>query len=275
VAAALVALFPRFVFLSPFVTNDNLVTFLGAVLTWCALRFIERPSWGRMAVVGGVFGLLITTKLSVLPVGLLLFALPFAVSPWARRLWLAVTGVLAALLVSSWYLAQNWVLYGDPLARHATENYLIQVGGLGTGLSPYVVKDPLHLVFVDVPNLFATNFWYTSGWNQFHWSKTVGIVIALVVGVVLFGLFGQHIDRRALLLLGIITVLSLACVWFVAFQTATYQPRYALVGLAAMAILVALALQRWPLWMRWLLPAAGFIGCLVATRLDVLDVHWT
>ena len=51
--------------------------------------------------------------------------------------------------------------------------YLLQLGGLGTFNVPYVVKDPLHFVLLDVPRRLLTYFWYTSGWNQFHWSLSV------------------------------------------------------------------------------------------------------
>jgi len=74
----------------------------------------------------------------------------------------------------------------------------------------------------------------------------------------------------ALVTLGAIAVLSLLSVWLVAFQTKTFEARYALVGLTAMASLVALALERWPLAVRWLLPAAGCAGTLVAICHDVL-----
>jgi peptidoglycan/LPS O-acetylase OafA/YrhL len=120
-----------------------------------------------------------------------------------------------------------------------------------------------------------SSFWYMSGWTQFHWSLTVGIAITCVVGVVLLGLMGRSIERWVLITFGAISVLALSCVWFVAFQTVTYEPRYALVGLGAMAVLVALALERWRLPIRWLLPCAGLIGCLVAIHQDVLGVHWT
>jgi 4-amino-4-deoxy-L-arabinose transferase-like glycosyltransferase len=276
VAAAVVAFMPRFVFLSPFVTNDNLVTLLGAVLTWCALSFVRRRSWRWMAATGAVFGLLITTKLSVLPLGLILPLLALAAPSWRRRAWLFACGALSALAASSWYWIQNWVRYGDPLARHATTTYLLQIGGLGTYLGePYVVRDPITFVLYYVPRKMFSYFWYASGWNQFSWSLSVGIAITCVVGVALLGLIRRSIEKWVLITLGAISVLAFSCVWFVAFQTSTYQTRYALVGLGAMAVLVALALERWRLPIRWLLPCAGLIGSLVAFHQDVLGVHWT
>jgi dolichyl-phosphate-mannose--protein O-mannosyl transferase len=49
VGASIVAFLPRFVFLSAFVTNDNLVDLLGAVLVLVAVRFTRRPTGWRMA----------------------------------------------------------------------------------------------------------------------------------------------------------------------------------------------------------------------------------
>lgn len=279
IAASLVAFFPGFLFLSAFVTNDNLVNLLGAILTYCALRFCRGGTTQWMLATGGAFGLLVTTKLSVLPLAPLIPLLAFLAPTWRRRGWLLACGLLSALAVSGWYLIQNWVRYGDPLARHASAIYLTRLNALGWEVwgypIPYVVRNPLHLVFVNVPRIVVTKFWYESDWDVRHWSTTVGLVLTGVVVAVLLGLLHQRLSKRVLVALGVISVLSFSCVWFVAFQTNTYEPRYALVGLVAMITLVSLAVQRWPVPVRWVLPAAGLVGCLVAVQQSVLGVHWT
>jgi 4-amino-4-deoxy-L-arabinose transferase-like glycosyltransferase len=281
IASALVAFLPGFVFLSGFVKNDNLVMFLGAVLTFCALRFSRSTTTRWMIATGAVFGLLLTTKLSTAPVALIVPFLAFiGASSWRRRLSLFAYGSLSALAVSGWYLVQNWVRYGDPDAGHASLAYMTRLGSLGTPIGvPYVIKDPVGLVVFKVPTRIVTNFWYSSGWGQFDWPLAVGFLIALAVVLVLFGLifglFNKDIAPRPLLVLGAISVLSLGCVWFMAFQTPAYGVRFAYVGLVAMAAVLALAVQRWPVVLRWLLPAAGIAGCLVAIHQDVLGVHWT
>lgn len=63
--------------------------------------------------------------------------------------------------------------------------------------------------------------------------------------------------------------------WIVAFQTSTYQARYAYAGLAAIAALAALGVERWRLAMRFIVPAAGLVGTIVAVQQNVLAVHWT
>jgi hypothetical protein len=168
VAAALIAFLPRFVFLAAFVTNDNLVNLLGAILGYFALRFITSPSVWNMAWVGVTFGLLVATKLSALPMGLVIVVLVLLVPTWRRRLSLLTVAGGGAGLTCGWYLIQNSVRYGDPLARTATSRYLALNGGLGTVLEPYSVKDPLSLVFWHVPRTIVDSLWYQSGWNQFH-----------------------------------------------------------------------------------------------------------
>ena len=67
IAAALVAFLPGFLFLSAFVTNDNLVNTLGALLTVVALWSLASPSTTRLIALGAVLGLTVITKLSALP----------------------------------------------------------------------------------------------------------------------------------------------------------------------------------------------------------------
>ena len=168
IAAAVVAFIPRFVFLSAFVTNDNLVIFLGSVLTFCALRFSKSTTTGWMIATGAVYGLLVTTKLSTVPLALLVPFLAFiGSSAWRRRWSLLGYGAVSALVVCGWYLVQNWVRYGDPLARQAALSYDMRIGSLGLPIGvPYVIKDPLDLVLFNVPSRIASNVWYSSGWGN-------------------------------------------------------------------------------------------------------------
>ena len=271
VAASFVAFLPRFVFLSSFVTNDNLVDLLGAALVYFAVRFIKAPNLWRISVVGVV----LTTKLSTLPLALVIVALGCLVPGWKRRTQLVGAGGAAALIVSGWYLIQNTVRYGDPLARHATTQYLIQVAGLGTYFVPYKVGNIAYLIFIEVPNRIERSFWYQSGWGQFSWTQPVNILFWVVLAAALAGLIHRHLKREMLVTLGLIFLLSFACVWAVAFQTSVYQARYAYVGLAAIAGLFALGVERWRLPVRFVLPTMGLIGTLVALQTDVLAIHWT
>jgi hypothetical protein len=275
VGASMVAFLPRFVFLSSFVTNDNLVTLLGAVLTFAALRYTRMPSRWRMATVGAVVGLLLITKLSALPIAVVLVILPFMVSGWKRRTEYLGIGLVSTIGVSGWYFIQNIVRYGDPLARAASARYLAQIGGLGTwpGL-PYKMTDPLSLIFVHVPVKILNSFWYQSGWNQFRWSWPINLMFSLVLLGAVAGLIHRRVDRKAFVTLLAVAVSGFLSVWVVASQTSTYEARYALVGLAAIAALAALGVERWRLPVRFVLPAMGLIGTLVAIQQNVLAVHW-
>jgi hypothetical protein len=277
VGAATLAFLPRFIFLAPFVTNDNLVVLLGSVLTYCAIRFVQQPSTRWMLTTGAVLGLLVTTKLSVLPLLLLIPVLAAFAPSWRQRALQFGWGSLATAAVCSWYLIQNSVRYGDPLARSATTKYLTAIGALGVSIGkPYVVSNPANLVLNLVPKRLVTSFWYSSGWGQFHWSAGVGFLVTFAVLALLVGLIHQHIPVRVLVVLGSIAALSLASVWLLAFQTATaYGARYAYIGIAAIVAIVALSIQRWPVLLRWLLPAACLIGTLLAIHSDVLEIHWT
>jgi 4-amino-4-deoxy-L-arabinose transferase-like glycosyltransferase len=276
VGASMVAFLPRFVFLSSFVTNDNLVNLLGAVLTVASLRYARAPSRWRMAAVGAVVGLLFITKLTALPIALVLVVLAFMVTGWKRRAEYLGIGVLSILVISGWYLVQNTVRYGDPLARRASAGYLSLIGGLGTPFGQaYKAGNPLSLIFVRVPVRILDGFWYQSDWHLFQWSWPVNLIFSLVLAGALAGLFRRHIDRKTLVTLLAIIFAAFLSIWFVAFQTATYQARLAFVGLAAIAVLAALGLEGWRLPVRFLLPAMGLIGTLIAIQQDVLAIHWS
>lgn len=162
------AFIPRLVFLPAFVTNDNLVDALGAGLTLIALRCLTLPTASRFAMLGVILALLVITKLSAIPVILVILPVAYGVTGLARRVQLVAIACGAALLACGWYLVQNIVRYGDPLASTATTHYLTPIGGLGTFGFLYHVTHPLHLVFVEVPRAIWNGFWYTSGWNQYR-----------------------------------------------------------------------------------------------------------
>ena len=274
VGASFIAFEPRMMFLWPFVTNDNLVNLLGALFTYIAVRFALAPSRWGMAALGSVFGLLVVTKLSTLPIALVLIVLVFMVPGCKQRAKFLGIGALTTLIVSGWYFVQNTVRYGDPLALHATTHYLSSIGGLGIPIGqPYRVSDPLEFVFIQVPQRTVETFWYVSGWNQFHWSWPIAILFTIVLFCALLGIIDRRTHKRILLTLGSISVAAFLCIWAVAFET-YYQARYAYVGITAIAALMALGVERWRVPVRFLLPAMGFVGTLVALQQDVLSIHW-
>jgi len=273
-AASIVAFLPEMDFLSASVTNDNLATLLGVLLTFVALRCARRPSRLRIATVGLVFGLLVATKLSALPLGIVLIVLPVTQVGWRRRAEYLGIGAAGALVTCGWYLLQNTVRYGDPLARRASSHYLQVIGGLGTfaGL-PYVINNPLKLVVVQVPQRVFTHFWFATAAQW--WPLWISLLFWVVLAASFAGLVGRRVPRTAPVPLVCIALAALMSVWIVAFQTESYEPRYALTGIAAIAGLAALGSERWIFPARFLLPVMGLVGTIVTIQHDVFAVHWT
>jgi hypothetical protein len=276
VAASIIGFLPKFVFSSAFVTNDNLVNLLGAILAFVALRCLVSPTRWRMALVGVVVGLLISTKLSALPFAVVLVPLALRGRIWPERAQLIAVGCATSLVACGWYLGQNTFRYGSPLARSASERYLAKVGGLGTFGDTYKVTDPVRYIVVDVPSRFLHIFWYGSGWTEiFRWPLGVGLLLWLLLALSLLGLLGRHISPGILVVLGVLTVTGLLSVWIVAFQTATFDPRLALGAVPAVACLAALGLERWKFGLRCLFPLLLLGGTIFAIQTNVLAVHWS
>jgi hypothetical protein len=276
VAASIIGFFPKFVFISAFVTNDNLVNLLGAVLAFVALRCFVSPTRWRMAMVGAVVGLLIATKVSALPFAVVLVALAFLKREWLQRVQLIAVGCIATLATCGWYLVQNTIRYGDPLAITRSERYLAMTGGLGTFGTPYTVSDPVKYAVIDVPAKFLDIFWYGSGWGEIrHWPWPVGLFLWLVLAISLLGLIGRRISPGLLVVLGVVTVTGLLSVWIVAFQTATYDPRLALGAVPALACLASLGWERWKVGVRFLFPVLLLGGTIFAIQTNVLAINWS
>ena len=149
IAAAVAASIPHFVFLSAVVTNDNLVTLLGAALTLFAIRALVRMSVWPVVGVGLVFGLLLATKLTALPMGLVVVGLPLILTRnWVLRTEFFLAELAAVACAAGWYLVQNTVRYGDPLALTASTKYLQANGGLALSSARHIVLPILFITFL-------------------------------------------------------------------------------------------------------------------------------
>lgn len=127
-ATALTAFNPMFIFVNASVNNDALTTFFGCLSLVMLLRLTrdglrERlPPW-RYGLVGATMGLFLLTKLSALTAFILLPVLLAWVS-YRRRSWrpllLGMSIVIAVTtLMTGWWFARNWRLYGDPTGLSA------------------------------------------------------------------------------------------------------------------------------------------------------------
>jgi hypothetical protein len=81
---------------------------------------------------------------------------------------------------------------------------------------------------------------------------------------------------RPLVVLSVIVVAAFSAVWITSLSTDTYDGRVAFIGLPALACLAALGLERWeaPVPLRFVGPAIGVVGTMIAIRQDILTVAW-
>jgi hypothetical protein len=276
VAAAIIGFVPRFVFLSAYVTNDNLVNLLAAVLVYFALRYTQSPTRWRIALVGAIVGLLAVTKLSALPLALVVLVLASMQREWIKRAELFAVGIAASLGTSGWFLIQNTVRYGSPLATGATRRYLAQVQGAGLAYGvQYKVTNPVNLVFGDVPDKIFHTFWYGDVlvdpvFHNLSVPLPVNLLFWTALAFALVGLVGRNVSSRALVVLGVLAATGFLSVWIVAFQTKSYDPRLALAGTPALACLAALGLERWKVRIRVLMPMLLLSATLFAVQQNVV-----
>lgn len=291
VAAAIVASIPKLVFVSAVVNNDNLLNALGALLVFLVVRWVTQPPSstarriGAAAVLGMVFGALVITKLTALPlvVGVVVAVVCIG-QRLGERLLLVLASAASAALVSGWWLIRNVVTYGDPFASSETKEFLRENVPINiVGGDPFFER-----AFVTIPRrLFETTF-YVSGWNQppFTWPGWAHLIFWLLalgaLAGLLAGLLRSRRDApsptsrsRALLVLGLLLVGALASVWVVGMQITDVQGRHAFGGLAAFGCLAAVGLERLrlPVAARFTLPVAGLVGTAVAIHQDVWNVY--
>lgn len=272
VAAAITAFWPKFVFLSGTVNNDNLANATGALVIFASVfLIIRRPPrpvlWG--AAFGGLLGLLVLTKLSTLP---LAAGLILALVLYARRGRLALTltaFIGSAFAVCGGWLISNKVRYGDIFGSKAALDHFTKVFPPLTIDSGY----SFHRVFEDLPIHMWKTLWYSSGWNQLSWPTWwyAPFWALFVVGMSAF-LWFRPIVRSVSWVLGIFVLGGFAAYWIIGISANTTEARPVLISIAAIATVLALGFERLPapVWLRFNLPVIGLIGTVIAINNDVL-----
>ncbi|MET0628622.1 MAG: hypothetical protein ABW033_09215, partial [Acidimicrobiia bacterium] len=278
VAAGIVALVPKFVFLSGVVNNDNLAITLAAAATLLSVVMVTEVLTPRRELaaaigLGSLGGLLAITKFTTLPL-IAAWVLTLLLARLRSRLVCLAAFVGSFLLLSGWWFWMNIDRYGDPLAKRASEEHI-----RGKFFIELVGDFSMHRMVVEVPRAIWWQFFYTSGWNGFRWSDRWYVPFwgLLLVGLVGLAVKLPSTGRRVLLVLAAVGVCSLASVWMVAISNTSVQARYALTGLPAVATLAALGYERLriPVMLRFALPLIGVIGILVALHNDVFDAFRT
>jgi hypothetical protein len=278
VAAMIVAFVPRFLFLAGVLNNDNLATLLGAVATFLAVWLVSRrPDTIRVRVAwaagaGIVLGAALLTKVTAVVIGpALVLALCLVVRGARDRLALAAVMGIGGFVMSGWWLVRNQMLYGDPVGNAASVAHL---RALFPALFPH--DNPVIRAFVTIPEGVWKSAWYTSGWNQFSWPPAAYVPFWILLGIGLVSVVARRSagswDGISVLIL--MSVGGAAVIWIVGLQTTQVQARIGFVGLPAIAGLTALGYERmrFPMIARFALPTLGFLGVLIAIRLDILGV---
>lgn len=292
VAAATVAFLPRMIFLSAFVTNDNLANVLGAAVTYGSIRLLTRtPTTARSLrragfVLGLLVGAMLVTKLSGVP-AVALSVIPVIVIGRRRHMLPAMLALFALGLVaaSGWWLVRNQIWYGDPLSASATNEFLSREGRVFAALFG-VDSGVAHLVFSYVPTVLRDNFWYSSGWGQFRWPSSWNLVLWGLTAGALTGFARKRSAGRgepgAGLAIGVTAAIATGAIvslWLVSLSNRalpyTVQGRLALPGIVAIGSLVAVGWERHgaPVLLRLALPLLGLIGTAYAIWEDVWTVH--
>ncbi|NTU80726.1 MAG: hypothetical protein HGA45_15345 [Chloroflexales bacterium] len=238
-ATALVALNPQVLFTTALVSNDALLTALGAAILWHCLGRPAKPlRWSLVA--GTLFGLALLTKQSALALGpLLLWGGWRAARGDTRRfLGLSLTWMLATLAVAGWWLWRNQALYGDIFGLGAfTAEFATQ---------PFAWGDPAAWVGA-LRQLFGS-FWARFGWMSVHPPAWALWLYAGVCALAAFGWARGAVHRRGEGTEIPALALTLALAWTLAFAATAglvaWQGRMLFPALAAIGVLLARGLLR-------------------------------
>jgi hypothetical protein len=255
--AALVAFNPQFAFISASVSNDSLMTALGALTLAIVASMVSAPalpSRRRLALLGVLAGLAALCKLSGLLVACFVLAALLVVAllhrterPASATLrWLAGATIIVgglAMLIAGWWYIRNLLLYGDLTGLSA----MLQWVGTRTMSLADIAGESQGL---------ELSFWGVFGWFNVLMDQGVYRVL-------------QAVDRLALIGLAAWAALRMA-------QRTTVSVNARALAAAALWLAVVLAgLARWTATTpgtqgRLLFPAISAVAALLVTGLATL-----
>ncbi len=242
-AASLVAFNPSFLFASALVSNDApLAAFSSLVLLmWVKLLRGQIALNAKSAVIlGALIALGVLTKTTALGLIPLTFLL-FAVLAWRRsnpRLFLlsfVICSFVIALL-SAWWFARNWTLYGDPLASR-----LVQASALFPRTGDLTLNE---LFNINLPWLWQT-FWGGPTPGDFPASILIalGILSALtVLGLIKLLITNYELRITSLFLCAWLLLILSAQLQFIRITQGADQGRYIFPAISVFALFFALGL---------------------------------
>jgi dolichyl-phosphate-mannose-protein mannosyltransferase len=250
-ALAVVAFNPQFIYLSGLLNNDNLVTALATLTLWRSAHLLHRGSMTmRQSVLLGILfglGMLAKPNMSFLaiPIMAVVWYRSETMSVFARHI---IAMVATALAISLWFYCRNAWLYGN-----------LDLLGWKTraAIHPFFVLEPeQRWEFFSkqfIPYLF-TSYWGRFGWLTLLLPWWLYLFYGLISAASLASLLPEHKEMRTsprtILLLWGILLLNLASLLAFNMIFQAEQGRLLYPSIAALALLIAIGLDR----------AAGFGG---------------
>ncbi|MBI5567364.1 MAG: glycosyltransferase family 39 protein [Chloroflexi bacterium] len=238
---------PQFVYGAAMINNDALAAATTTWLVYALLRWLDDQS-ARWTISGGVMlGLALLSKIglvALLPVPALAIVLhALRNTQHARRHWRQL--ILAALIIYSlafiiagWWYLRNWSLYGDPLAWREWQALT------GAGRVPPTIGDFIG----DMRGLFGT-FWVDFSLRV---DRTWWPIFGVIGLVALIGLVRRAIKRewpldwpKLLIALSVFALLLASAVRY-SFNIYDIHGRLLYPSLAAIGVVLALGMSKWP-----------------------------
>jgi len=189
---ALATLIPMYLYIGGSINNDNLVTFLGVLLLWLAIRAIGNGfDWPTTLLIGLFWGLALLSKLSavmlIVPWGIALLWVSWQRKDWSLLVTRTITIGAGALLLSAWWFIRNFLLYGDPT-------------GLELMLDIWGERTSYELFKANFISTSALKYSWTSFLGRFGYGQIIlpSIIYWIYGVIVLLGLGGLLLKIRRL-----------------------------------------------------------------------------
>ncbi len=251
--AGFAAFLPQFTFRGMNVSNDVLVATMSALFLYFCLRLVMRGFTWRIGVLAAaaLAGAFLSKINAICLAPVLALVIVSEPAPWRRRaLHMAALAGVTVLLVLPWSY-RNVVLYGDPFAmaamRQAVASMVVERSIFDLDLHRTLPRE----LFKSFVGLFGYGLklpkWVYAVYLAFMAFATLGLAVGL----------RRHHDRvpiasyvRVLTILAAIIVLNYLVVLRINLQFVQPQGRYMFPALPAIAVAMAVGLEKWAPWRR-------------------------